>query len=402
MIERVFREYSLHGQRYSMLNEWSNLRDSKMPMRISPPIFSCFSSGGELTLLTNFANGLLYCANILEESARLSEIGTDRFYPVSIDFIDPKANLGSKALVAFNSGSFIAFDPKTRRKESNQWYHINDPVYSKRAPVVARWVTRDPTLFVVVFEDSTMWKFSTRNTNEDRRTAEKMLSALKESSSTSIFQVVNPVPSASNPLSLWKFRGSRVKDLRFVPSTANVEHQAMFAVCTAEGKVLVFDLVREIALIEFKSYFAGFLTLAWSFDAKYIVTGGEDDSVCVWSCINFELVARGEEHRSWVSSVAFDIEASESDATLYRFYSAGQDGRLIIWELSSIDPPQIERQTSSQLRRVAHPAIEEAHRVDSTSVYKVSEEPLCSVIIENMNVLVGDTSGRIRHWKASA
>mmetsp|Transcript_15532 Transcript_15532/g.28165 ORF Transcript_15532/g.28165 Transcript_15532/m.28165 type:complete len:80 (+) Transcript_15532:1016-1255(+) len=73
MIERVFREYSLHGQRYSMLNEWSNLRDSKMPMRISPPIFSCFSSGGELTLLTNFANGLLYCANILEESARLSE-----------------------------------------------------------------------------------------------------------------------------------------------------------------------------------------------------------------------------------------------------------------------------------------------------------------------------------------
>lgn len=399
MIERTTREFTLQGHRYTMLNEWTNTINSKQPFRSVAPMFSVFYAGEELTLLTNYANGLLFSGNILEEG-KLSEINTDRFYPTSIDFISHRAGEGHKAVVAFNSGSFITFNPKARRKETNQWYHVSEPLYSKRPPVVARWVSRDPSLFVVVFEDGLMWKFSTRYQNENRKTAEKMLTALRDSTSTSFFQVVNPVAGASNPLSLWRFRSSRVKDLRFVPTTANPELQATFAICTSEGSLIVFDLTREVALIEFKSYFAGFLTLAWSSDSRYIVTGGEDDCVCVWSTVDYELVARGEEHKSWVSSVAFDIEASEADPTLYRFYSASQDGRLAIWEFSPMIPPQIERQSLAMLRRVAHPPIDEAHRIDSVANYKVSDEPLSAVVVEHMNVLVGDTSGRIRHWRA--
>lgn len=38
-----------------------------------------------------------------------------------------------------------------------------------------------------------------------------------------------------------------------------------------------------------------------SMDGKYILTGGEDDLVQVWSMENRKVVAWGEGHNSWVS-----------------------------------------------------------------------------------------------------
>jgi WD repeat-containing protein 20 len=55
-----------------------------------------------------------------------------------------------------------------------------------------------------------------------------------------------------------------------------------------------------------RSYFGGFLCVCWSPDSKYIVVGGEDDLVTVYSFNERRVVARGQGHRSWVSVVAFD------------------------------------------------------------------------------------------------
>lgn len=55
-----------------------------------------------------------------------------------------------------------------------------------------------------------------------------------------------------------------------------------------------------------KSYFGGLLCCCWSPDGRYIVTGGEDDLVTVWSFYGRFVVARGHGHRSWLSYVAFD------------------------------------------------------------------------------------------------
>jgi hypothetical protein len=55
-----------------------------------------------------------------------------------------------------------------------------------------------------------------------------------------------------------------------------------------------------------RSYFGGFLCVCWSPDGKYIVVGGEDDLVTVYSFNEKRVVARGQGHRSWVSVVAFD------------------------------------------------------------------------------------------------
>lgn len=55
-----------------------------------------------------------------------------------------------------------------------------------------------------------------------------------------------------------------------------------------------------------KSYFGGLLCCCWSPDGRYIVTGGEDDLITVWSFHGSYVLARGHGHRSWVSNVSFD------------------------------------------------------------------------------------------------
>lgn len=40
-----------------------------------------------------------------------------------------------------------------------------------------------------------------------------------------------------------------------------------------------------------------------SMDGKYILTGGEDDLVQVWSMEDRKVVAWGEGHNSWVRSI---------------------------------------------------------------------------------------------------
>jgi WD40 repeat protein len=65
-------------------------------------------------------------------------------------------------------------------------------------------------------------------------------------------------------------------------------------------------------------------------DGKYILTGGEDDLVQVWSMEDRKVVAWGEGHNSWVSGVAFDSNWSSPNSdgsgehVMYRFGSVGQ------------------------------------------------------------------------------
>uniref|UniRef100_A0A8D0KWZ8 DM1 locus, WD repeat containing n=1 Tax=Strix occidentalis caurina TaxID=311401 RepID=A0A8D0KWZ8_STROC len=109
-----------------------------------------------------------------------------------------------------------------------------------------------------------------------------------------------------------------------------------------------------------KSYFGGLLCVCWSPDGRYVVTGGEDDLVTVWSFAEGRVVARGHGHKSWVNAVAFDpftgaaqtpqpaeLSGGEeeedeppdplvrrSPAVTYRFGSAGQDTQFCLWDLT--------------------------------------------------------------------
>jgi len=74
------------------------------------------------------------------------------------------------------------------------------------------------------------------------------------------------------------------------------------------------------------------MCVCWSPDGRYVVTGGQDDLVSIWSFHDRRIVARCEGHHSWVSSVAFD--PWRCDDRTYRFGSVGNDCRLLLWDFS--------------------------------------------------------------------
>lgn len=82
----------------------------------------------------------------------------------------------------------------------------------------------------------------------------------------------------------------------------------------------------------FRSYYGGLICVCWSPDGKYIVTGGQDDLVTIWSFPERKIVARCQGHNSFVSAVAFD--PWRCDQRTYRFGSVGDDCRLLLWDFS--------------------------------------------------------------------
>ncbi|KAF2312096.1 hypothetical protein GH714_028038 [Hevea brasiliensis] len=116
-------------------------------------------------------------------------------------------------------------------------------------------------------------------------------------------------------------------------------HDLLIGLSSGDGYLRVFDYSREQLVCGGKSYYGALLCCAWSMDRKYILTGGEDDLVQVWSMEDRKVVAWGEGHNSWVSGVTFDSYWSSptSDGTgetvMYRFGSVGQDTQLLLWDL---------------------------------------------------------------------
>ena len=82
-------------------------------------------------------------------------------------------------------------------------------------------------------------------------------------------------------------------------------------------------------MVTFTSYFGGVRCIDWSADGRYLLAGGEDDCVTVWSLEEQRQVARCSGHSSWVSAVRFIPPSTESAE--YCFASAGWDGRACLW-----------------------------------------------------------------------
>jgi WD repeat-containing protein 20 len=108
--------------------------------------------------------------------------------------------------------------------------------------------------------------------------------------------------STRNPLYKWSFctENSSINEICFSPCGANL------AIVSQDGFLRVFHYDTMELLGIARSYFGGFLCVCWSPDGKYVVVGGEDDLVTVYSLNENRVVARGQGHRSWVSVVAFD------------------------------------------------------------------------------------------------
>ena len=167
----------------------------------------------------------------------------------------------------------------------------------------------------------------------------------------------------------WDIGHGSIEHFDFSPDTDHM------AVASQDGFLRVYNFKTQELYGRMRSYYGGFLCVCWSLDGKYVVTGGEDDLISVWSFEDRQVLARGQGHKSYVNKVAFDPHTSEMDTIIsnhpsipdlssssaaelksqrssrffpeesrsYRLGSVGQDGYLCLWELSGDSLCQVKR-----------------------------------------------------------
>lgn len=149
----------------------------------------------------------------------------------------------------------------------------------------------------------------------------------------------------TNPVAYWKLSTSKINALAFSPDSRHL------AVVCEDGTLRIIDYLseqyRRIPLLHnvrrvmltgrrlidiYPSYYGGFICVCWSPDGKYVLTGGQDDLVSIWTLAERQIIARCPGHHSWVTAVAFD--AWRCDDRNYRFGSVGEDCRLLLWDFN--------------------------------------------------------------------
>ncbi|KAL1976160.1 hypothetical protein VTN31DRAFT_2442 [Thermomyces dupontii] len=178
-----------------------------------------------------------------------------------------------------------------------------------------------------------------------------------------ILKSVNSRNQRTNPVAVWKLSNQRINQFAFSPDRRHL------AVVLEDGTLRVLDYIKEEITDIFPSYYGGMICVCWSPDGKYIVTGGQDDLVSIWSLAERKIVARCQGHHSWVSAVAFD--PWRCDERTYRFGSVGDDCRLLLWDFNvgMLHRPKTTQGPTRQQRNsvvTTHTYRLNRHRTDST------------------------------------
>lgn len=137
---------------------------------------------------------------------------------------------------------------------------------------------------------------------------------------------VNSKNQKANPVASWKISNHRITGFDFSPDSRHL------AVVSEDGSLRIIDYLKEQLTDLYPSYYGAFNCVCWSPDGKYVLTGGQDDLVSVWSLAERRIVARCPGHHSWVTAVAFD--PWRCDHRNYRFGSVGEDRRLLLWDFN--------------------------------------------------------------------
>ncbi|KAL9603834.1 MAG: hypothetical protein Q9219_000943 [cf. Caloplaca sp. 3 TL-2023] len=235
---------------------------------------------------------------------------------------------------------------------SQKYARINKNAVINSSPIFQiRWLPGSENLFLAAHADGTLIVYDKERDDAAFVPEENgPLFNFSKSSSTDhrplhVNKSLNSRNQKSNPVASWKISNHRINDFAFSPDSRHL------AVVTEDGSLQIIDYLNEqYALYSFSqqisryfadidrltdiypSYYGGFLCVCWSPDGKYILTGGQDDLVSIWSLAERRLVARCPGHHSWVSCVAFD--PWRCDDRNYRFGSVGEDRRLLLWDFN--------------------------------------------------------------------
>ncbi|KAH9993809.1 WD40-repeat-containing domain protein [Russula vinacea] len=262
-------------------------------------------------------------------------------------------------IIGFQTGDLIWFDPIALR-----YGRLNKQGRISNSPCTAvRWVPSSPNLFLVSHADGTIVVYDKDRedgvftpqaptaslaslTNDPAPTSPEASSSAGEwNPLDSIFVTIppwHPVNSAGaqagggrgdrdkaakNPVSHWKVSKRGVVDFVFSPDVKYV------AAIAEDGCLRVIDALAEQLVDCYAAYFGSLTCVAWSPDGRFIITGGQDDLVNIFSPWEQRVIARCQGHSSFLSGLAFDD--LRCDGRTYRFGSVGEDNKLILWDFSS-------------------------------------------------------------------
>uniref|UniRef100_A0A6N2KWR3 RIO2 kinase winged helix domain-containing protein n=1 Tax=Salix viminalis TaxID=40686 RepID=A0A6N2KWR3_SALVM len=206
----------------------------------------------------------------------------------------------------------------------------------------------------------------------------------------------------SNPIARWHICQGSINGIAF--STDGT----YLATVGRDGYLRVFDYSKGQLICGGKSYYGALLCCAWSMDVKYILTGGEDDLVQVWSMEDRKVVA-------WVMS-AFDSywSSPNSDGTgenvVYRFGSVGQDTQLLLWDLEMDEivvplrrcppggSPTFSTGMLSSCTLQPAPSMRDVPKLSPVVAHRAHTEPLSGVVFRQESVLTVCREGHIKIW----
>ena len=281
-----------------------------------------------------------------------------------------------------------------------------------------KWVPGSENTFISTHVSGNLYVWTTENSGKG--TAPQNYVLLSEITDAKIYNIK---PKNKCPvLFRWSVGHGSITSAAFSPNSIHI------ALCSQDGFLRIYDFHKREFYGRMRSYFGALLCVCWSPDGKYVVTGGEDDLVTVWSFDNRRVIARGEGHKSYVSAVAFDPHMTvlpdssneqssrepffdalgsssssptlqsqsrsslnpssnrsswylsdsginaELDVTAYRLGSIGQDTQLCLWDLSG-DVLRVRRFTRSKSRMSRQASRPVSSGDPTVSVATVSDKP---------------------------
>lgn len=333
----------------------------------------------------------------------------------SIDSLD--------VVLGTSTGDICWYDPVTTRYlRYNKQRCINQSSVTQ-----IQWLPGSDSLFMAAHADGTLVIY-----DKDREDVD-FLSTLSQELEYFPPQEINPAMSIlksahdtrvkTNPVSCLALSRQTINAFSFSPD------QTHLAVVSDDGCMKIIDYRHEKLLDVYSSYYGGLTCVCWSPDGHYIVTGGKDDLVTIWSFVERRIIARCHGHSSFITGVSFD--EFMSDDFHYRFGSISEDGKLCLWDfaLSSLHKPSSKaaRSGALQMPETAHrPVILEPqdrsgvtevkdgtayHKVESRlrtailspiTVKVIDDQPPTHLIFLKDCILTGTTGkkhGRVKTWK---
>ncbi|KAG0030358.1 hypothetical protein BGZ82_007479 [Podila clonocystis] len=245
----------------------------------------------------------------------LSHITFSKAIPTSHDVnVLTRSSDHLDVIIGFNTGDIIWFDPL-----SNKYYRLNKQGLIKDSPVtVIKWMPGSETQFMAAFQDGSILIMD--------KERDDVAFTVPNPPTDNGFHVTRPKHGKHNPISHWQVSK---KPITAFASSPDLQHVAVVGL---DGGLRVIDIRTERLLDTFQSYFGALNCVCWSPDGKYILTGGQDDLVTIWSFKDQRIVARCQGHQSYVTGVAFD--PWRCDERNYRFGSVGEDAKLLLWDFS--------------------------------------------------------------------